>query len=285
MAVLAADVHYDDRTRTQQSFEVINSDILYAGAYSALGGSNHGTAASQGRALPWADDTGNLVPVGFNARQKTGDTSGTPIPRAELDLEGRIIKSLAVTGAGGTFTDVPELVYAIDDGNFTLTRPTTLGWPVGVVVRHRASAVADVYFFSFGEMCSMALSGGGRDTWFLGVVAGSLAASGDMLTTIPMSRPGKIISVHGIVIEGIVDADADIDINLEIGTTNVTGGVVEWVTADAVGALKDGTAVTAANVFHEGDTLSVEGVVVTASTAADVGRMGIYAVVERFLGT
>lgn len=284
MAVLAADVIYDTRGFDGEAFEVINGDIVYAGGYTALGGPNHGTAATIGRALPWADDTGHLIPAGFNTVQTTGDTSASPIPRAPVILTGQVIKSLAVTAAAGTFDDVGKPVYAIDDGNYTVTRPTTIGWPVGVIVRHRSALVADVYFFSFGELCAMALHGGGRYTWFLGVVTGG-AGTGNALTGIKCNSPGKIVAVYGIVIDEIVDADADLDVNLEIGGTNVTGGVIEWLTADAIGTKKAGTAITAENVFHEGDLIDVEVTANTASTAADAGKMGIYADIELFLGT
>jgi hypothetical protein len=165
-----------------------------------------------------------------------------------------------------------------------VTRPTTIGWPVGVIVRHRSALVADVYFFSFGELCAMALYGGGRHTMLLGHVAGD-ATTGNAATGIKMNGPGKIVAVYGIVIDGIDDADADFSINLEIGGTNVTGGVITWLFSDANAAKLSGTAITAGNVFHEGDLIDIEVVANVASTAADPGLLAVYADIELFLGT
>ena len=82
-----------------------------------------------------------------------------------------------------------------------------------------------------------------------------------------------------------VDADVDIDYNLEIETLNVTGGVIEFVTADLIGAKKAGTAITddGTNSGEEADLIDVEAVANTAGTAVD-GYMGIYAQVQTQLG-
>jgi len=78
------------------------------------------------------------------------------------------------------------------------------------------------------------------------------------------------------VIDTLVGAGADLDVNLEVDGTNLTGGVIEWVLADSNGDKKAGTAVTddGANLFHQGDLIDVEVAMNTASTA---GLMGIYA--------
>lgn len=280
---LTADVIYDEKGPfVRGSFEVQNAEVLYANAFAAIGGTNNATAANIGRAFAWADDTANLIPGGFVQRQKTGDT-GAADNRCEINLAGGL-KNVPVTGLAGSIADHMRVVYGVDDGAFTLTRPTTIGWPIGIVYRFISSTRAWVYFLSFGEQVAMSLFGGGRRTELLGIVAGG-ATTGNVATGIKMNRPGKIVAVYGIVIEGIVDADADLDINLEIDATNVTGGVIEWLTADAIGAKKAGTAITAENVFHEGSLIDIEVVANTASTAADVGRMAIYADIEAFLGT
>ena len=69
-----------------------------------------------------------------------------------------------------------------------------------------------------------------------------------------------------------------VDYNLEIGGTNVTGGVVTIADGDVQGDKKSGTAITGAAVFHEGDLIDVEAVVGTANTG---GRFDLFAKVIR----
>jgi len=117
------------------------------------------------------------------------------------------------------------------------------------------------------------MAGAAQYTWFLGVVSGVLSVSGNMLTGITAPHHGRILSVYGIVIEPHATTVDDIDVNLEIGAVNVTGGVIAW-TNSARGTKLAGSSITATNVFHEGDLIDVEGVVNNAGTA---GLLGIYA--------
>jgi len=107
-----------------------------------------------------------------------------------------------------------------------------------------------------------------------------------MLTGIEAPHHGRITRVYGIVSRAATDADVDIDINLEIDGTNLTGGVIEYLFSDAIGTKKAGTAITddGLNAFHEGSLIDVEAVVNTAGTATDVGQMAIYAEVQTDFG-
>lgn len=90
--------------------------------------------------------------------------------------------------------------------------------------------------------------------------------TGDILTTYTPGFAGTITKVSAAVVTATTDIDADATINLEIGTTNLTGGVVTLSDANVTpkGAVIDGTAVTAANVFTAVDTISIEAVVTNA---------------------
>lgn len=250
-----------------------------------FGGHNsHGTSATRGRVAPWTGADGE-IPLGRATSRQTGDTSATPIVEATVDMSAYIAKNIAVTGLAGTIADNFKKVYQItDDNTFTLTRPaagsSTL--PVGVVTRFISSTNCDVYFFSFETMCAIALAGGGSSNVLVGVVNG-VESAGNHATGIVLTGHGKILSCYGVVFEPMADADSTATVNLEIGGTNVTGGVITWATADVLGDKKDGTAITAANEFHDGDLLDVEVAAGTAGTAAD-GYMAVYAVIEWELG-
>lgn len=271
---LAANADYVIRGREVTTIEAVNAADIFKNAYLMGGNRDHGTAGVIGRARAWNDEVG-AIPLGFAASRETGNTGASPTVKAQVDLMGRIIKSCPVTGLAGTNADVFRLVYATDDGTFDLTRPT-LGHPVGIITAFRTSALADVYFFSFGELCVLGMAGAGRPgLWMLGTVNG-VASAGNHATGIVAPCHGRILSVYGIVFEPQTDADAACTINLEIGGTDVTGGVITWVTADVLGDKKSGTAITALNVFHEGDLIDIEVAAGTAGTAAD-GYMNIYA--------
>jgi len=97
-------------------------------------------------------------------------------------------------------------------------------------------------------------------------------ATGDVLTTYTPGFAGTIVKVSAAVIEPTTDVDADATINLEIGTTNLTGGVVTLSDANMtpLGTVVDGTAITAANVFTASDTISIETVVTNAFSDGEI---------------
>lgn len=259
------------RAKSKVSIEVVNAAEVYAGGYAGINSYTHGTSASRGRAVP-ANDANFIIPMGHHTRRRTGNTSATPIPEAEINIAGSI-RTVAVTGTTGLL-DAGRIVYLTDDATYTITRPS-LAIPIGQVMVWKTGTTCDVLFFAAETIQAISLAGNGRQTWFLGVVAGDLA-TGNMLTGIVAPFHALIDAVYGVVIEPITDADATGSINLEIGGTDVTGGVITWATADVRGDKKAGTAITAANEMHEGDLIDVECTVGTAGTAAD-GYMGIYA--------
>jgi hypothetical protein len=272
---LATDHVYDVTPAQLVNPEIVNTDRVFGGSYVMLGSFDHATPADRGRVQAWNDEEG-AIPFCFSIKgDTTGDTTVADPPDSNLDIFPRIIKGLTVAGLAGSVLDISRLVYATDDNTFTIT-PPALASPLGIIVDSVSAAAADVMFFGADTMISMSLAGQGLSTWHLGVVSGTVAGSGNLLTGIEAPHRGRILSVYGIVIDTLVGAGADLDLNLEVDGTNLTGGVIEWVLADSNGDKKAGTAVTddGANLFHQGDLIDVEVAMNTASTA---GLMGIYA--------
>jgi len=270
---LAANANYTVRDTVQLACQAVNAAELYNGAYLYGGSRDHATAINRGRLAPWSGVAGQ-IPLGFASKRATGNTALVPITEGEVDLGGRVMKNIAVTGLGGTIADNFRVVYATDDNTFTLVRPTP-GHPVGIVTRFISGTNCDVYFLSFGELCVLGMGGAARDSWLVGIVNG-IVSTGNHGTGIVAPCHGRILSTYGVVFEPITDADGSGDINLEIGGTNVTGGVITFATADVLGDKKAGTAVTAENIFHEGDLIDIEVTQNLAGTAAD-GYMAVYA--------
>lgn len=268
--------------------QVANTAVLYQGAYVAGGSESHGTAASRGRIFPWTGAAGQ-IPLGFSLSGAiTGDTSATPPTAARVGTGPSIVEFCPVTGLAGTVVDNFKKVYATADGTFTLTRPAAPNdFPVGFTRQFRTSALCDVYFFSAAELFVLMSMGGDTFLWTLGSISAS-AATGNALTGIVAPCHGRFgmvaADVFAICTRDPTDADVSLAVNLEIGGTNVTGGVITCAFNDTEGLKKDGTAVTAANEFHRGDLIDVEVVTNPAATAADPGEWVVYAVCERLLG-
>lgn len=105
------------------------------------------------------------------------------------------------------------------------------------------------------------------------------AGAGDVVTNFTLQGHGRITQVVAVVNEVGAGAGATRAFNLEINTTNLTGGVVTLTLANTatVGAAIVGTAVAGANEFNDGDTLSIE---VAAGTVFTGGRVAFLVTVE-----
>ena len=97
-------------------------------------------------------------------------------------------------------------------------------------------------------------------------------ADGDLVTAFTPGYKFKILAVDFVTTTVASTADKLSTLNVEIGTTNLTGGVVSLTTSscDTRGEITAGTAVTAANTGTASDTISVE----AASTTAFVEGSG-----------
>jgi hypothetical protein len=93
----------------------------------------------------------------------------------------------------------------------------------------------------------------------------------DVITTFTPGHKFKILAVDFAVTKVVSTAAKAATLNLEIGTTNLTGGVVALTSANCtpLGTIIAGTAVTAANTGSAADTVSVEASSVTAFAEGD----------------
>ena len=91
-------------------------------------------------------------------------------------------------------------------------------------------------------------------------------ANGDIFTNYVPGYKFKILRVDAIVTDRVMTAAKLSTLNLEIGSTNLTGGAVALTSANCntLGAQVTGTAVTAANTGSATDTISVEAASTTA---------------------
>jgi hypothetical protein len=91
-------------------------------------------------------------------------------------------------------------------------------------------------------------------------------ANGDILTDYTPGFAGRIKKIAFAVTKPATTAAKLATLNMEIGSTNLTGGVVALTSANCtpIGAVIAGSAITAANRFSATDTISIEASSVTA---------------------
>lgn len=109
-------------------------------------------------------------------------------------------------------------------------------------------------------------AGVGRMIWSVPIALAGITAAGDVVTNYVAGFKGRVMSLSFAVQTVVTTAAKAASLNAEIGTTNVTGGVVALTSANCTpaGALISGSAVTALNAFLATDTLSIEAASVTA---------------------
>lgn len=93
-----------------------------------------------------------------------------------------------------------------------------------------------------------------------------ITTSGDVVSNFVPGFAGAIKKVAFVVTDPVTTAGKSISLNLEIGTTDVSGGVVSLTSANTgtLGAVINGTAITGNNVFGPTDSISVEATVTQA---------------------
>ena len=250
---LSLDTVRKTRSRAKQAWQAKNAEVFYFGSLVGL-------LPSTGRAEKWSDTDGLLF-LGKAAKACTGNTAATPPVEVMVDQEGEVNEDVAVAGLAGTVADNGRLVYATDDGTFTLT-PTILVGAVGWIHRWRTAAVADVCFFTPREYEQrnqpLVVS--------LPITLAQITGAGDVLTTWTPGFAGRIVKAAFAVTTVVTTAAKAATLNLEIGTTNLTGGTIALTSANCtpLGAVVAAAAITAGNRFAASDTVSVEASSVTA---------------------
>jgi len=285
MAALSTDTPRTTATILGTQAQVVNADTAYSGGVAAVCTTQHATSGSRGRTEPFSGAVGQLVAGLYSRATRLGDTSASPPTATSISIEDQRVEYLAVTGLAGTVADNFKLVYASTDNDFTLTRPSAPnGNPVGIVVQFRTSTTCDIILYGLVTQTVLSLAGGTRKVWCLGPVVNYRATSGNVMTSIIAPCHGRILAVSTQCVNINTDVDVSSTVNLEIAGTNVTGGVITLAFGDAAGAKVAGTAVTAENIFHEGDAIDVELTVGTAGTATDPGIYSLFVEYETLPG-
>ncbi len=260
--------------------EIANSVQTYAGMWAGLRGPDHAT--SQGYLDSYDDEKGMIFAGGHLGDQKLGDTSASPVPENRWNTEPKVYKELAVTGVASR-ADIGKAVYATDSDALTLTRPT-LGTPIGVVVEWHSGTSCDVLFLGLAAQAAVDLSGQACQVLHLGHFNAAEIADGDIVTSYPFPCHAEIVSFYAVCEKALAGSGGTTTLNLEIGTTNVTGDLAITTVAGTKGAVIS-AAQSGSNVAHAGDALSVEASSTSSGgSAISAGEFDLYIKIVPRLG-
>jgi hypothetical protein len=166
-----------------------------------------------------------------------------------------------------------DIVYNASD--FTVTNKTDLTWAIGDTLTINIA----------GNYNSTIASTAGVQTLSFPIqLAAMTTAAADLMTNYVPGFAFEVLAVEFVTTTIGAGAGATMALNLEIGTTNLTGGVVTVTLAgtDTLGEKTAGTAITAANIGTAADTLSIE---VAASGTIFTAGAGVLLVKVRNLDT
>jgi predicted RecA/RadA family phage recombinase len=217
-------------------------------------GSAVGLSSGYARALAAGD-----IFLGFACGKvvETTAVNGAAVVRVfKMGIVDLTITSVAVT-------DVGKAVYASDDGTFTLTQGSNTY--IGRVEKYVTTNTASVTFEGV-------IQGGPTNKiygTFIFPITNSTIADADIVTEFTPGFAGRIEKFAYVCHTPNVDGAKESTLNLEIGTVDVTGGVLALTSAKLtpLGKVSEATAITAANVFSATDTISIEAASTTAFTA------------------
>ncbi|NBR87392.1 MAG: hypothetical protein EBS84_19455 [Proteobacteria bacterium] len=179
------------------------------------------------------------------------------------------IASAAVTAGAKLYAAASGKV---DDGSTVLAG----GAPIGFEAVTAASADGDII-----EAAPSSELATGAPVIFQFPINLATIANGDLLTDFPLGFAGKIVGFYASVTSPATTGSKLSTLNLEIGSTNLTGGSLALTSANMtpLGAVVSASAITAGNTFAATDVFSIE----AASTTAFVEGSIVLTVICRAL--
>lgn len=230
---------------------------------------------------PQTDEPRNPYATYAEKQKLTGDDVKTTLVNTFGEFGRRL--EFPVTGASSAAVATLQPVFMIDNYTLSLTPATSCrNKPAGYVEKWLTGTTCLVFLYSAHAQRLMDFAGGGRrKTIFLGHFDADSIADGDLRTDMTdlINDHCKIVKLFAVIDKALTTTGDSTVLHLEIGSVALTGGLLT-LTGEA-GSIKglqvNATAITAANEFHEGDTLSV-----VAASTADLtgGTFDLFCVIE-----
>lgn len=264
MTALAAhktDLNYPPRAG-RRTYIAKNSQTIYNQSLVGLD--------ANGLVVPWDDTaiTQRFLGV-FNAFEPAlyggavvtaGNTSATPKIRGSIDVSGRELHGVDVVGVTAQ-ANVGEPVYCTSDNvtDLTLT-PGAFTKPIGRLIDFRSTSDMDVELFTPAEYHAY----GSMGCWSRFINLATLA-NGDTVTDWTPGFRGRVVKWWFETMVAVTTGAKAATLNLEVGSTNMTGGTIVLSGTYAHGVIQaQASAFTAGTAFGNTDTLAIEAASVTA---------------------
>lgn len=233
---------------------------------------------------------------GEEGAQGTAGTNGTnginafTVLTADLTIPA-VGNNVSITVGTNQWAAVNETVFVSDglhDGTFLVVSntgttgmalqfvgadgdspPATVIASGGIVTpsgrtRALSAALPTAFTDNTGGTASATLAAGvGIQTVAFYINATSIA-NGDLLTNYVPGYAFRLVKFDARCATAVTTGAKASDLNLEIGTTNVTGGVISLAGTYAIGAAQAGTTITANNTGTATDSISIEAANTTA---------------------
>ena len=195
--------------------------------------------------------------------QTTDNTVGDGVIYGSGEFEFTCSALAAAAKPGDLVTITKAAGNALLNQQVEITTDPTIA--IGVISRDAGVGATSLTFRIQPDLFERALLANPKTLTFPVTLAS--IANGDVLTGFVMPEAGELTSFsYAGTGAKVTTASKTAALNLEIGTTDVTGGVVTITSAllANLGAVVAGTAITGTNTFAAGDLLSIEAASVTA---------------------
>lgn len=170
---------------------------------------------------------------------------------------------LAATALFAAHTEIQDTIQGLQVGTST---SQLLAFHGSTPVDQRSGSAQTALTDSTTGTAATTLAAGTGVTTITIPVTLANVANGDVLTAYTPGYKFKILSAAFAVTTAATTADKLTTLNIEIGTTNVTGGEIALTSANCtpLGAVVAGAAITAANTGSASATISIEASSTTA---------------------
>ncbi len=163
-----------------------------------------------------------------------------------------------VSKSGATAVTILYLDYAVNTETGETISVGALVTPSGVQGPPAAATLPTALTDNSTGTASDTIAAGVGVQMLAFFIDAAMIADGDLLTTYVPGYRFKILKFDARCAAPVTTGAKASNLNLEIGTTNVTGGVIALAGLYAQGAAQAGTAITAANVGTALESFSIE---------------------------
>lgn len=236
-----------------------------------------------------AEGAAGLLNFGWASENAKGDNLaviGNGTDSVEWTTRENLLDDNVAIAGIGSKADIHKPVYPSDNQTLSITAPA-VGTPNGFVSDWISGTTGDLQLFSREGAVLLGLLGGAKSREVMNISSKALeAAAATVIGRFTATNRGRITGLYAVLSADDAGTVAgDVDLNLQIGGVDVTGGVLPLAFGDTQGTKISAPAITALNVFNGGQDITLEiGVSTTPFTTEQLSLYHIYIEIEHLPG-